>query len=62
MAVAQEFETRAIPPQQLQQARKFAASYAGEHVAGVNRRCNYGNCLLSLCVYQAAFHLLASWV
>jgi NCS1 family nucleobase:cation symporter-1 len=34
MAVAQEFETQAIPPQQLQDARKFAASYAGEHVAG----------------------------
>ena len=34
MAVAQEFETTAVSPQQLQEARKFAASYAGEHVAG----------------------------
>ncbi len=34
MAVAQEFETQAVSPQQLQAARKFAASYAGEHVAG----------------------------
>ena len=34
MAVAQEFETKAVSPQQLQEARKFAASYAGEHVAG----------------------------
>jgi NCS1 family nucleobase:cation symporter-1 len=34
MAVAQEFETRAVSPTQLQPARKFAASYAGEHVAG----------------------------
>lgn len=34
MAVAQEFETQPVAPQQLQEARKFAASYAGEHVAG----------------------------
>jgi len=34
MAVAQEFETQAVAPNQLQAARKFAASYAGEHVAG----------------------------
>jgi len=34
MAVAKEFEARAVPPQQLQEARQFAASYAGEHVAG----------------------------
>lgn len=32
MAVAQEFETQAVSPTQLQDARKFAASYAGEHV------------------------------
>ena len=34
MAVAQEFETQAVAPEQLQEARQFAASYAGEHVAG----------------------------
>jgi len=34
MAVAQEFESRPVPPQQLQEGRQFAASYAGEHVAG----------------------------
>ncbi len=34
MTVAQEFEAQAVPPQQLQEARNFAASYAGEHVAG----------------------------
>jgi NCS1 family nucleobase:cation symporter-1 len=34
MAVAQEFETEAVAPEQLQEARQFAASYAGEHVAG----------------------------
>jgi NCS1 family nucleobase:cation symporter-1 len=34
MTTAQEFETQAVSPGQLQQARKFAASYAGEHVAG----------------------------
>ena len=33
MAVAQEFETQAVAPEQLQEARQFAASYAGEHVA-----------------------------
>ncbi|GAB5450819.1 MAG: membrane protein [Halioglobus sp.] len=31
---AQEFETTPVTPQQLQPARYFAASYAGEHVAG----------------------------
>ena len=34
MAVAEEFETQPVPPEKLQAARKFAASYAGEHVAG----------------------------
>lgn len=34
MTVAQEFEMQPVAPQQLQEARKFAASYAGEHVAG----------------------------
>ena len=34
MAVASEFETEPVAPGQLQQARQFAASYAGEHVAG----------------------------
>jgi len=34
MAVAPEFETRPVAPEQLQPARRFAASYAGEHVAG----------------------------
>jgi len=34
MTVAPEFETRPVAPEQLQQARQFAASYAGEHVAG----------------------------
>jgi NCS1 family nucleobase:cation symporter-1 len=34
MPVAPEFETKPVAPEQLQQARQFAASYAGEHVAG----------------------------
>ncbi|MBL4837092.1 MAG: hypothetical protein JKY34_05895 [Kordiimonadaceae bacterium] len=34
MAVAQEFETTPVDPSKLQPARFFAASYAGEHVAG----------------------------
>ena len=34
MVVASEFETEPVAPEQLQQARQFAASYAGEHVAG----------------------------
>ena len=34
MAVAPEFETTPVAPEQLQPARQFAASYAGEHVAG----------------------------
>ncbi|MEH6550129.1 MAG: hypothetical protein V7711_16950 [Pseudomonadales bacterium] len=34
MTVAQEFETQPVAPEQLQVARQFAASYAGEHVAG----------------------------
>jgi NCS1 family nucleobase:cation symporter-1 len=34
MPVAPEFETRPVAPEQLQKARRFAASYAGEHVAG----------------------------
>jgi len=34
MAVATEFERRPVAPGQLQPARQFAASYAGEHVAG----------------------------
>lgn len=31
---AEEFETKPISPQKLQGAKTFAASYAGEHVAG----------------------------
>jgi NCS1 family nucleobase:cation symporter-1 len=34
LAVAPEFETKPVAPEQLQEARQFAASYAGEHVAG----------------------------
>ena len=34
MAIASEFETKPVAPEQLQKARQFAASYAGEHVAG----------------------------
>ncbi len=34
MAVAPEFERKPVAPEQLQPARQFAASYAGEHVAG----------------------------
>jgi NCS1 family nucleobase:cation symporter-1 len=34
LAVAPEFETKPVAPEQLQEARHFAASYAGEHVAG----------------------------
>jgi len=34
MPEAPEFETRPVVPEQLQKARHFAASYAGEHVAG----------------------------
>jgi NCS1 family nucleobase:cation symporter-1 len=34
MPVALEFETRPVAAEQLQGARRFAASYAGEHVAG----------------------------
>ena len=34
MPEAPEFETRPVAPEQLQEARQFAASYAGEHVAG----------------------------
>lgn len=34
MSTAQEFETQAVTPQQLQGPKTFAASYAGEHVAG----------------------------
>jgi len=34
MAVAPEFETKPVAANELQEARKFAASYAGEHVAG----------------------------
>jgi len=34
MAVAPEFETKPVASEQLQEARQFAASYAGEHVAG----------------------------
>ena len=34
MAVSEEFETQPVPPKKLQAGRKFAASYAGEHVAG----------------------------
>ena len=32
--IANEFDHSPVPPQQLQPARYFAASYAGEHVAG----------------------------
>ncbi len=34
MKVAPEFEREPVAPEQLQEARQFAASYAGEHVAG----------------------------
>jgi len=34
MPTAPEFESRPVAPEQLQEARQFAASYAGEHVAG----------------------------
>ncbi len=34
MPIAPEFESRPVAPEQLQKARHFAASYAGEHVAG----------------------------
>ncbi|KMT66903.1 nucleoside transporter [Catenovulum maritimum] len=34
MASAEEFETQAVSPNKLQGAKTFAASYAGEHVAG----------------------------
>lgn len=34
MALAEEFETTPVSPEQLRPARNFAASYAGEHVAG----------------------------
>jgi purine-cytosine permease-like protein len=34
MAVTPEFETEPVASEQLQEARQFAASYAGEHVAG----------------------------
>jgi cytosine permease len=34
MAEAPEFETKPVAPGELQSARQFAASYAGEHVAG----------------------------
>ncbi|EWH10478.1 nucleoside transport protein [Catenovulum agarivorans DS-2] len=34
MATAEEFETQAVSPNKLQGAKTFAASYAGEHVAG----------------------------
>ena len=34
MAAASEFETKPVAPGELQEARQFAASYAGEHVAG----------------------------
>lgn len=34
MSTAEEFETKPIQPQQLQGPKTFAASYAGEHVAG----------------------------
>lgn len=34
MSTAEEFETRPVSPEKLQSAKSFAASYAGEHVAG----------------------------
>jgi NCS1 family nucleobase:cation symporter-1 len=34
MSTAEEFETQAVTPDKLQGPRPFAASYAGEHVAG----------------------------
>ena len=34
MSASNEFETAPVSPQNLQPARKFAGSYAGEHVAG----------------------------
>ena len=34
MSTSEEFETKPISPQQLQGPKTFAASYAGEHVAG----------------------------
>ena len=34
MDIAPEFETEPVAAEQLQPARQFAASYAGEHVAG----------------------------
>jgi len=34
LAAAAEFETKPVAPGELQEARQFAASYAGEHVAG----------------------------
>lgn len=34
MSTAEEFETTAVTPEKLQGPRPFAASYAGEHVAG----------------------------
>ncbi len=34
LAVTPEFETKPVAPKHLQPARRFAASYAGEHVAG----------------------------
>lgn len=34
MATAEEFEAQAVAPNKLQGAKTFAASYAGEHVAG----------------------------
>ena len=34
LSLAPEFETKPVTPEQLQPARRFAASYAGEHVAG----------------------------
>lgn len=34
MAIAEEFEKQAVAPEELQSSRPFAASYAGEHVAG----------------------------
>ena len=37
--IANEFDHSPVPPQQLQPARYFAASYAGEHVAG-HRVCD----------------------
>lgn len=34
MSTAEEFETQAVSPEQLQGPKPFAASYSGEHVAG----------------------------